>query len=860
MAIGRISGALLFSDLDRQSSDLAFTTNGRPLTYMDFTNFRFGVNTNSLVDTFTVNGTANISGITRSYGNLVAASGLNAINTSTGALVVVGGAGISGNLYAGNIFADNLNSNGAISTSTAIFDNLAVLYSGYFGSLNTANAVVTGGYINNLANLTATTTQTTNISTGNAVISGGYISALSNATIVTANIGNINFNNVTISSTTGNIVISPLLSDLNALTIIDGASALQLPAGNTAQQPTTAYAGALRWNTGVSSLEVYSGTSWIPLLSEINNQVITPDGTSINYTLDFSATAEGIIVSINGTLQQPGTAYTVSGTTITFAEVPLATDIISIRFIAAGITENNVQFSNVAASIIPSANITFDLGSSSRRWRDLWLSGNTINLGAAVITSFGNTVQLPAGSTVGGANVDVTAINANVTAANVGIAELNANIGSYQTYANANVVAIQANLGAYQIYANANIGSYQTYANANVVAIQANLGAYQIYANANIVAIQANLGAYQTFSNANAAIQQTQIDNIVSTANANTAAYLTTYSGNIGGNLTTVSQPYITNLDSLTSFGSASGVTAQGNLTILGNLVVQGNTVTIGSNNLTVVDSIIDLHTFANLNPLTTDDGRDIGIRFHYYKGLDTHAFLGWENTTQTLVYYQRSTETDSNVSGTFGNVQFGRLLISNTTAAVTTTSGALQVRGGVGISGAAYIGQSTTYSSVLPPVSHINLNAPGSYYGAIGTVGTQTWNLGWGTGGQDITGSALNWDTDGNVTVTGNLNVAANAKIGNFHSSVGTAVFDFGSSPVREKVFYILDNRFTTNNYVMVVPTAKAGSYPLLGDDELEMDNFMCAANVHTDGNATVYVTATGFVKDQRTFMYMIT
>jgi len=860
MAIGRISGALLFSDLDRQSSDLAFTTNGRPLTYMDFTNFRFGVNTNSLVDTFTVNGTANISGITRSYGNLVAASGLNAINTSTGALVVVGGAGISGNLYAGNIFADNLNSNGAISTSTAIFDNLAVLYSGYFGSLNTANAVVTGGYINNLANLTATTTQTTNISTGNAVISGGYISALSNATIVTANIGNINFNNVTISSTTGNIVISPLLSDLNALTIIDGASALQLPAGNTAQQPTTAYAGALRWNTGVSSLEVYSGTSWIPLLSEINNQVITPDGTSINYTLDFSATAEGIIVSINGTLQQPGTAYTVSGTTITFAEVPLATDIISIRFIAAGITENNVQFSNVAASIIPSANITFDLGSSSRRWRDLWLSGNTINLGAAVITSFGNTVQLPAGSTVGGANVDVTAINANVTAANVGIAELNANIGSYQTYANANVVAIQANLGAYQIYANANIGSYQTYANANVVAIQANLGAYQIYANANIVAIQANLGAYQTFSNANAAIQQTQIDNIVSTANANTAAYLTTYSGNIGGNLTTVSQPYITNLDSLTSFGSASGVTAQGNLTILGNLVVQGNTVTIGSNNLTVVDSIIDLHTFANLNPLTTDDGRDIGIRFHYYKGLDTHAFLGWENTTQTLVYYQRSTETDSNVSGTFGNVQFGRLLISNTTAAVTTTSGALQVRGGVGISGAAYIGQSTTYSSVLPPVSHINLNAPGSYYGAIGTVGTQTWNLGWGTGGQDITGSALNWDTDGNVTVTGNLNVAANAKIGNFHSSVGTAIFDFGSSPVREKVFYILDNRFTTNNYVMVVPTAKAGPYPLLGNDELEMDNFMCAANVHTNGNATVYVKATGFVKDQRTFMYMIT
>jgi hypothetical protein len=990
MAIGRISGALLFSDLDRQGVDLSLTTNGQPLQHLDFTNFRFGVNTNALVDTFTVQGTANVSGVSKIYGNLVAAAGTPSTNTTTGALVVLGGFGVTGNLYAGNLHAANFTGNIVGPTGgTATFDNLTVTnYSvlanttlanaiinsgyitglanayitlGYFDNLSTPNVVINGGYIANLTNATIATGNTvswyattlnsttgnvtnlnsnviaannfstanavisggyissltnayistsavTNFSSGNAVITGGYIENLTNATIVTgntvswytgtlnateanitraavgnfstanavitggyisaisnvsattANLGNIKIEDITISSLTGNIVISPLLSNPNALTIIDGASALQLPAGNTAQQPTTAYAGALRWNTGVSSLEVYSGTSWIPLLSEINNQVITPDGTSINYTLDFSATAEGIIVSINGTLQQPGTAYTVSGTTITFAEVPLATDIISIRFIAAGITENNVQFSNVAASIIPSANITFDLGSSSRRWRDIWLSGNSINLGAAVITSVGNTVQLPAGSTVGGANVDVTAINANVTAANVGIAELNANIGSYQTYANANVVAIQANLGAYQTYANtnivsiqANLGAYQIYANANI-------GSYQTYANANIVAIQANLGAYQTFSNANAASQQTQIDNIVSTANANTAAYLTTYSGNISGSLTTVSQPYITNLDNLTSFGSVSGVTAQGNLTILGNLVVQGNTVTIGSNNLTVVDSIIDLHTFANLNPLTTDDGRDIGIRFHYYKGLDTHAFLGWENTTQTLVYYQRATETDSNVSGTFGNVQFGSLLLSNTTASGSTTSGALQVRGGVGISGGAWVGESITYNSILPPVSHINLNAPGVYYGAIGTVGTQTWNLGWGTGAQDITGSALNWDTDGNVTVTGNLNVAANAKIGNFHSSVGTVIFDFGSSPVREKVFYILDNRLTKNNYVMVVPTAKAGSYPLLGDDELEMDNFMCAANVHTDGNATVYVTATGFVKDQRTFMYMIT
>jgi len=38
-------------------------------------------------------------------------------------------------------------------------------------------------------------------------------------------------------------------------------------------------------------------------------------------------------------------------------------------------------------NIVPSANVTYDLGSSTRRWRDLYLSGNTINLGNTAISS-----------------------------------------------------------------------------------------------------------------------------------------------------------------------------------------------------------------------------------------------------------------------------------------------------------------------------------------------------------------------------------------------------------------------------------------------------------------------------------------
>ena len=487
MAIGRISGALLFSDLDRQSTDLAFTTNGKPLVYMDFTNFRFGVNTNSLVDTFTVTGTANVSGVAKLFGNLVAASGAASSNT-TGALVVLGGAGITGNLYAGNLFANNFSGNISNTNGNSNFGNINVIYAGAFGSLSTGNAAITGGYINNLANLTATTSQFTNFSTGNAVInggyisdlsnatittgnveswyvntlnstsanittaydanfssgnvvisggyisaltnayittseitnfssgnvlisggyisdlanvtvttgnaqswytttlnatasnittayaanfnsgnaviSGGYISALSNATITTANIGNINFTDIVISSRTGNLILSPLATDANAVVTINSTSALQLPAGTTAQQPTPVYGGAVRWNSSTNNLEVYSGSGWISLLGQINNQTITPDGSSTVYTLDYSTTAEGIIVSINGTLQQPGVAYTVVGTQITFAEIPLVTDIVSIRYIAAGtVTAENTQEvnpANVALTTTPVIVDSFD--------------------------------------------------------------------------------------------------------------------------------------------------------------------------------------------------------------------------------------------------------------------------------------------------------------------------------------------------------------------------------------------------------------------------------------------------------------------------------------------------------------------
>lgn len=57
---------------------------------------------------------------------------------------------------------------------------------------------------------------------------------------------------------------------------------------------------------------------------------------------------------------------------------------------------------SVGTDIIPDTDVAYDLGSATYRFRDLYLSGSSIKLGAATITATGTAVNLPLGSTMGG--------------------------------------------------------------------------------------------------------------------------------------------------------------------------------------------------------------------------------------------------------------------------------------------------------------------------------------------------------------------------------------------------------------------------------------------------------------------------
>ena len=147
--------------------------------------------------------------------------------------------------------------------------------------------------------------------------------------------------------------------------------------------------------------------------------------------------------------------------------------------------------------------------------------------------------------------------------------------------------------------------------------------------------------------------------------------------------------------------GIAANLYVGANLTVTGNLTVLGQTTTVNAQNITVNDSIIELHTFANLAALSTNDSRDIGIRNHYYISNDRQSFFGFQNSTQNFVYIDNASESGGVVSGTYGNVQFGSAWLSNTTASGSQTTGALVVKGGIGTGAVSYLHSTVTDNNV---------------------------------------------------------------------------------------------------------------------------------------------------------------
>ena len=131
-----------------------------------------------------------------------------------------------------------------------------------------------------------------------------------------------------------------------------------------------------------------------------------------------------------------------------------------------------------------------------------------------------------------------------------------------------------------------------------------------------------------------------------------------------------------------------------------GNVTFSGSATYVNSTNTVYTDNIIDLHVPPGgiASQWTTNDGKDIGLRFHYYtNSTDTNAALVLANDTKYLTWFSSGTEVGSAFVGTYGGFKAGAIVVANNTATNSTSSGALQVVGGIGVGGSVYIGGDIT-------------------------------------------------------------------------------------------------------------------------------------------------------------------
>jgi hypothetical protein len=196
--------------------------------------------------------------------------------------------------------------------------------------------------------------------------------------------------NVKQGLTTGSI----LVSDANVT--LGDASNLHIFGGDDGYVLSTDGTGNLTW----ADASATQNPAPMPIVVDEGN------------TLTILANYQGLFgtpLTIDGTLIIDGALIDVSGQGAPGSNSQISFNDEGTAGAADGFTFNkNTGNLNVpgniisAGSILPASDELYDIGSEIRRFKDLYLSGNTLYLGEAVITSLGNSVVLPAGSFIEG--------------------------------------------------------------------------------------------------------------------------------------------------------------------------------------------------------------------------------------------------------------------------------------------------------------------------------------------------------------------------------------------------------------------------------------------------------------------------
>jgi hypothetical protein len=273
------------------------------------------------------------------------------VNVTPGQYFIGDGSLIS-NINGGNVSTTKISNGGSYGNINSPDGNLVIAIG------NTSNTVAT--FYDNGVDFTSNISVTGNVyASGN--VTGNYIFGN-----IVSSAGNVYAGNSFIVDTTSNSMSIGTSNTLiaGATLAINAADSLLIPVGNVAQRPATPAIGMLRFNSTTSQCEVWNGAAWVAVggsaYTVITNEQFNGDGTTTVFTLGSSQTTNSCIVTINGVVQIPITAYSVSGVfptcDLTFTEAPEIGDTIDVRQITT--TTTVTAISNTSGNSIVSVKET----------------------------------------------------------------------------------------------------------------------------------------------------------------------------------------------------------------------------------------------------------------------------------------------------------------------------------------------------------------------------------------------------------------------------------------------------------------------------------------------------------------------
>ena len=291
--------------------------------------------------------------------------------------------------------AYSLDVSGDIRVTGAMTAGSAKISDVNFTNLTVANVNATG--------ITTGALKATDVSATNATL--GVI----NATGITA--GNVNFTGSLYKN--GELYISSQWTSTNGSLFYTGGNvgifntnpSHALDVTGTIRASNGVNTGALVASTGITTSTLLASTSISTGSLAASSSTIT-DASSATLTLSTGLTAAAAqITNVSSTNASIGALTTTSF-------VGTSSSIGSFRA-GAG---------TIGGTLVPSENVTYDLGSSALRWKDLYLSGNTIHLGDKQLSLSGDTFALENVSVTGTKEATTVTSAALVVSGGVGVA------------------------------------------------------------------------------------------------------------------------------------------------------------------------------------------------------------------------------------------------------------------------------------------------------------------------------------------------------------------------------------------------------------------------------------------------------